>query len=106
MVCTAAALTALSASSSPSRAGRATVITDVNPVVAVALGVALLGERPGAGAVAGLILILAGSWFATGGRLPSPPRRRTELDPQPAPLTPPPVSTRPHAVAAWAVPVR
>jgi drug/metabolite transporter (DMT)-like permease len=49
---------------------RATVITYVNPVVAVALGVALLGERPGAGAVAGLLLILAGGWLSTDGRLP------------------------------------
>ena len=49
---------------------KALVITYVNPVVAVALGVAVLGERPGAGAVAGLLLILAGSWLSTGGRLP------------------------------------
>jgi drug/metabolite transporter (DMT)-like permease len=49
---------------------RATVITYVNPVVAVTLGVALLGERPGAGAVAGLLLILAGGWLSTDGRLP------------------------------------
>jgi hypothetical protein len=39
-------------------------------VVAVALGVTVLGERPGAGAVAGLLLILAGSWLSTDGRLP------------------------------------
>jgi hypothetical protein len=39
-------------------------------VVAVGLGVAVLGERPGAGAVAGLLLILAGSWLSTDGRLP------------------------------------
>ena len=49
---------------------RATVITYVNPVVAVALGVALLGEQPGAGAIAGLLLILAGGWLSTDGRLP------------------------------------
>jgi drug/metabolite transporter (DMT)-like permease len=49
---------------------RATVITYVNPVVAVGLGVLLLGERPGAGAVAGLLLILAGGWLSTDGRLP------------------------------------
>ena len=49
---------------------RATVVTYVNPVVAVALGVTLLGERPGAGAIAGLLLILAGSWLSTDGRLP------------------------------------
>ena len=41
-------------------------------LVAVALGVALLGEQPGAGAVAGLLLILAGSWLSTDGRLPPP----------------------------------
>jgi drug/metabolite transporter (DMT)-like permease len=49
---------------------RATVITYVNPVVAVTLGVLLLGERPGAGAVAGLLLILAGGWLSTDGRVP------------------------------------
>jgi drug/metabolite transporter (DMT)-like permease len=49
---------------------RASVITYINPVVATALGVTLLGERLGAGAVAGLLLILAGSWLATDGRLP------------------------------------
>ena len=49
---------------------RATVITYVNPVVAVTLGVLLLGEHPGAGAVAGLLLILAGGWLSTDGRLP------------------------------------
>jgi drug/metabolite transporter (DMT)-like permease len=51
-------------------AGRALVITYVNPVVAVALGVAILGERPHTGALAGLLLILAGSWLSTDGRLP------------------------------------
>ncbi len=49
---------------------RASVITYVAPVVAVALGVTVLGERPGVGAVAGLLLILAGSWLSTDGRLP------------------------------------
>ena len=48
--------------------GRGTIITYVNPVVAVALGVSLLDEEIGAGMVAGLLLILAGSWLATGGR--------------------------------------
>jgi drug/metabolite transporter (DMT)-like permease len=49
---------------------RATVITYVNPIVALALGVAVLGESVTAGAIAGLLLILAGSWLATDGRLP------------------------------------
>jgi drug/metabolite transporter (DMT)-like permease len=51
-------------------ASRATVITYVNPIVAVALGVTLLGESLSFAAVAGLLLILAGSWLATGGRPP------------------------------------
>lgn len=42
----------------------------MNPVVAVTLGVVVLGESPGAGAIAGLLLILAGSWLATDGGLP------------------------------------
>jgi drug/metabolite transporter (DMT)-like permease len=69
--------------------GRATVITFVNPVVAVALGIALLGEGLGPSAVAGLLLILAGSWLSTGGRIPpglmtrvSRRRRRGEPLPQ------------------------
>jgi drug/metabolite transporter (DMT)-like permease len=49
---------------------RATVITYVNPIVALALGVAVLDESVTAGAIAGLLLILAGSWLATDGRLP------------------------------------
>ena len=46
------------------------MITYVNPVVALALGVAILGESVTAGAVVGLLLILAGSWLSTDGRLP------------------------------------
>ena len=60
------------------------MVTYVNPVVALALGVAVLGERPGAGAVAGLLLILAGSWLSTDGRLPpglrSAERERVRAD--------------------------
>ena len=51
-------------------AGRAAVVTYVNPAVAVVLGVLLLDESLSGGAVAGLLLILAGSWLSTGGRLP------------------------------------
>ena len=50
--------------------GRATIITYVNPVVALALGVAILGESITAGVVVGLLLILAGSWLSTDGRVP------------------------------------
>jgi drug/metabolite transporter (DMT)-like permease len=47
------------------------VITYVMPVVALFLGVALLGERLTIGAVAGLVLIAVGAWLATTRRAPS-----------------------------------
>jgi drug/metabolite transporter (DMT)-like permease len=65
LVCTAAAFVILNGLIAEIGPGRALVITYVNPLVAVALGVAILGERPGAGAVVGLVLILAGSWLST-----------------------------------------
>ena len=46
-------------------ASRGSIITYVNPVVAVALGVTLLDESLTLGAAGGLVLILAGSWLAT-----------------------------------------
>jgi drug/metabolite transporter (DMT)-like permease len=70
LFCTAAAFVIFTVLIREAGTSRAMVITYVNPLVAVALGVTLLGERPGAGAVAGLLLILAGSWLATGGTLP------------------------------------
>ncbi|HKE78730.1 MAG TPA: DMT family transporter [Solirubrobacteraceae bacterium] len=70
LFCTAAAFVFFGALIVEVGPGRALVITYVAPVVAVALGVTVLGERPGAGAVAGLLLILAGSWLSTDGRLP------------------------------------
>jgi drug/metabolite transporter (DMT)-like permease len=77
LVCTALAFLIFSVLIKEVGPGRALVITYINPVVAVALGVAILGERPGAGAVAGLLLILAGSWLSTDGRLPPGLRRST-----------------------------
>jgi drug/metabolite transporter (DMT)-like permease len=50
---------------------RATVITYVNPAVAVALGVAVLGEPLTLEIVASFALILAGSVLATRGRKPA-----------------------------------
>jgi drug/metabolite transporter (DMT)-like permease len=88
LVCTAAAFVIFSVLIGEAGTSRATVITYVNPVIAVALGVALLGEQPGAGSIAGLLLILAGSWLSTDGRLPPGPTRlaRTMLRPEPAPV--------------------
>jgi len=70
LLCTAAGFVIYTVLIREAGTSRATVITYINPVVAVALGVSLLGERPGAGAVAGLLLILAGSWLSTDGRIP------------------------------------
>ena len=70
ILCTAVAFVFFAALIADVGPSKALVITYVNPVVAVALGVAVLGERPGAGAVAGLLLILAGSWLSTDGRTP------------------------------------
>jgi drug/metabolite transporter (DMT)-like permease len=81
LVCTALAFVVFSVLIREVGPGRALVITYVNPVVAVALGVTILGESLGAGAVAGLLLILAGSWLSTDGRLPPLARRR---EPKPA----------------------
>jgi drug/metabolite transporter (DMT)-like permease len=86
LVCTAAAFVIYTVLIREAGTSRATVITYVNPVIAVILGVALLGEHPGAGAIAGLLLILAGSWLSTDGRVPPGlaawlglrPRRRSE----------------------------
>ncbi len=73
VLCTATAFVILMVLVSEVGAGRASIITYVNPVVAVALGVIVLGESPGAGAIAGLLLILAGSWLSTDNRLPPNP---------------------------------
>ena len=57
-------------------AATASIITYVMPVVALLLGVGLLGESLTAGAIAGLILIAFGAWLAAGrptrraGRIP------------------------------------
>jgi drug/metabolite transporter (DMT)-like permease len=54
---------------------RASVITYVNPLVAVVLGVLVLDERLGLMSVVGLLAILGGSWLSTGGRPPGVGRR-------------------------------
>jgi drug/metabolite transporter (DMT)-like permease len=69
LVCSAAGFVIFVSLVAMAGPGRSVVVTFVNPVVAVALGVALLDERPGRGAIAGLVLILSGSWLSTRGRL-------------------------------------
>jgi drug/metabolite transporter (DMT)-like permease len=50
--------------------GRSTIVIYINPVVAVVAGLLVLHERIGGVSVLGMVLILAGSWLATTGRLP------------------------------------
>jgi drug/metabolite transporter (DMT)-like permease len=76
LVCTALAFVIFTVLIAEAGTSRAMVITYINPVIAVALGVVLLGEQPGTGSIAGLLLILAGSWLSTDGRLPPGLARR------------------------------
>lgn len=66
VVCTAVAFLLFFALIADVGPVRVTVITYVNPAVAVAAGVAFLGEPFTAGTAAGFVLILLGSWLATG----------------------------------------
>jgi drug/metabolite transporter (DMT)-like permease len=50
--------------------GRASIVAYIAPGFAVVYGVTLLGEPLTAGAIAGLVLILGGSWLGVEGRLP------------------------------------
>jgi drug/metabolite transporter (DMT)-like permease len=70
VACTAIALATMFFLVAEAGPSRASIVTYVNPVIAVTLGVAFLDESLGAASVAGLLLILAGSWLATGGRPP------------------------------------
>jgi drug/metabolite transporter (DMT)-like permease len=74
LVCTALGLAVYGVLVSEVGAGRALVVTYLNPLVAVAAGMVVLHERPGPGAALGLVLILAGSWLSTrgaAGRVPA-----------------------------------
>ena len=70
LVCTALAYLAFFALIAEVGASRGTVITYVNPVVSVFLGVVLLGEPLNVAIIVGFLLIIAGSWLSTGGNLP------------------------------------
>ncbi|TLY58050.1 MAG: EamA family transporter [Gammaproteobacteria bacterium] len=66
VVCTALAMLLYFFLIAHAGAARAAVITYINPAVAVVLGVGVLHESLGTGAALGLVLILLGSWLATG----------------------------------------
>lgn len=78
LVCTALAFVLFFSLINEVGAVRATVITYVNPAVAVVLGVAVLQEPFGVGTGVGFALILLGSALATRAL---PPRRRAALSP-------------------------
>jgi drug/metabolite transporter (DMT)-like permease len=65
LACTAAAFAAYYALIAAAGATRAALTTYVAPLFSVAVGALALGEPVGAGALLGLVLILAGSWLAS-----------------------------------------
>jgi drug/metabolite transporter (DMT)-like permease len=75
VLCTAAAFAIYASLVAEVGAGRALVITYIAPVVALVCGIAVLDERPGAGTLVGLALILLGSWLATRPGSAKPPDR-------------------------------
>src|SRR5579884_4565223 len=78
-VCTAIAFILFFALIAAAGPGRAAVITYVNPAVAVALGIVVLGEPITAATVAGFLLIIAGCWLATGSAPPGVHRAARRL---------------------------
>jgi drug/metabolite transporter (DMT)-like permease len=80
VVCTAVAFLLFFALIAEIGAVRATVITYVNPAVAAALGVGLLGERFTAGMGVGFALVLLGCVLATRGSREVPATSAPALD--------------------------
>jgi drug/metabolite transporter (DMT)-like permease len=70
VVCTALALLCYVYLISKAGASRASIITYVNPAVAVLLGVTILGEHFGVGTIVGFVMIIIGSWLGTHGKKP------------------------------------
>lgn len=71
--------------------GRGALVSYLAPPFAVLYGTAFLGEDLGPGAIAGIVLILAGSWLGVGGRLGasrSGPSRSSAPAPVPARRSP------------------
>ena len=76
LICTALALPTFFALIAEVGASRGTVITYVNPAVAVLLGVTILQEPVSIATIAGFLLIIAGSWISTTGSVPFLPARK------------------------------
>lgn len=96
LVCTVAAFLVFFALIKEAGAMRATLITYVNPAVAVVLGVTILGEPFGVATGIGFVLILAGCFLAT---RPLGARRGEPAPPAPSP-TPAPCRAVPHTEAS------
>jgi len=101
LVCTAIAFLVFFALIAEVGPSRATVITFVNPAVAIALGVAVLGERFTTGMAVGFPLVLAGSVLATrvspaAAPPRSPSRRAARYRRTSAPPPPRAPRSRPH----------
>jgi drug/metabolite transporter (DMT)-like permease len=69
-LCSAVALVAWFTLIREAGPGRATLVIYINPGVAVIAGALVLREHIGAASIVGMVLILAGSWLATRGRIP------------------------------------
>jgi drug/metabolite transporter (DMT)-like permease len=67
-------------------AARAAIVAYLAPGFAVGYGVALLGESITAGTIAGLVLILVGSWLGANGKLPVSNRSEPSRSSAPAPV--------------------
>lgn len=78
VLCSAGAYVAYYALVQVVGASRAAINTYISPAIAVALGIAILDEPLTAGSVAGMLVILAGSWFAAGGTPPRVPSQAPE----------------------------
>jgi drug/metabolite transporter (DMT)-like permease len=67
LLCTALALVLMAILIDAAGPSRASIITYINPVIALGLGIVFLSESPGPGSLVGLVLILIGSWISTRG---------------------------------------
>jgi drug/metabolite transporter (DMT)-like permease len=79
---------------------RASIVSYVAPAFAVVYGVVLLDEQLTAGTIAGLALILAGSWLAASGRLPNRGASRADGEEPPLSRTAPSRSSAPAPARA------
>jgi drug/metabolite transporter (DMT)-like permease len=101
IACTAVALVVFFVLLTEAGPSRASIITYINPVVAVTLGVAFLNESLGTGSLLGLALILSGSYVSTLGSSRARDDVRLRRAPRGAPLPPDAAGrARPSASAA------